>query len=169
MKLHRVPHQTHPASKFAKYLVEIISKNVRSNKNSIINSKDFVNTIKNVTINEDEIICFFDVINFFTNLNVELAIEIIYMRQKNDITSKDRINLVPKTIYELLKLCAQNSNFSFNNKFYSQIRGAAMGSSLSSLLAEVIIQYVFNKATQNCPHPTLRILNWFVDRLLIIN
>jgi hypothetical protein len=134
---------------------------------TIKNSSEFVEFIKNQKIYKNETMCSFDVINLFTNIPVELALEIVYLRLKQDLNLKERTQLTPKTIYNLLKLCNESSIFSFNGKYYEQIRGLSMGSNLSPIIAEILMQYFFNKAIQTFSNPP-RILRWFVDDSFII-
>jgi hypothetical protein len=49
--------------------------------NTIINSGEFVKFVETLSISDNETMCSFDIliINLFTNISVELTLEIIYM------------------------------------------------------------------------------------------
>ena len=46
------------------------------------------------------------------------------------------------TLIELLKLCCKNTVFSFNSKYYEQSQGCPMGSPLSVILANLIMEFI---------------------------
>jgi RNase P protein component len=61
----------------------------------------------------------------------------------------------------------KNTIFKFNNKVYHQIFGAPMGSSLSPIIAEILVQYMFKTAIKTCRNPP-RIAKFFVDDSFLI-
>jgi hypothetical protein len=56
-------------------------------------------------------------------------------------------------IVSLLESFMKNNIISFNNKFYLQIFGAPMGSSLSLIVAEALVQYILKTAISTFPNP----------------
>jgi len=66
-----------------------------------------------------------------------------------------------------LGFCMNSTIVTFNNKFYRQIRGAAMGCSLSPIIAEKLVQHIFELA-KNISFRKPRILKWFVDDSFLI-
>ena len=60
--------------------------------------------------------------------------------------------LVPKDVFRNLLTVATKESFSmFNNKFYKQIDGVAMGSPLGPALANIFMCNFENKWLKNCP------------------
>ena len=54
---------------------------------------------------------------------------------------------------ELLGFCLHNTYFSFQNKFYEQIEGVAMGSSVSPTVANLYMEYFEGKALKSAANP----------------
>ena len=59
-----------------------------------------------------------------------------------------------KPTKKLLTWSTQNTTFRFDNKFYKQLDGVAMGSPIGSLMADVIMNYVIGKAFEITPYFT---------------
>ena len=53
---------------------------------------------------------------------------------------------------QLLELCTLDSNFIFNQKYYSQYEGFAMGSPLSAPMANIFLCHHESKWLTECPH-----------------
>ena len=54
---------------------------------------------------------------------------------------------------ELLEFCLHNTYFSFQNKFYEQVEGAAMGSPISLIVANLYMEYFEGKALKSAANP----------------
>lgn len=58
------------------------------------------------------------------------------------------------TKYELLtllKLCLQSNIFKYNDEIYKQITGTPMGSPISVLIAEIVMQNIETTIFENIP------------------
>ena len=79
----------------------------------------------------------FDITSLFTNVPLSKTINIILERvyKHKLIHTKLRNN----TLKKLLKDCCRKAAFSFNNIFYKEKDGVSMGSSLGSVLANIIM------------------------------
>ena len=53
----------------------------------------------------------------------------------------------------LLEFCLKNTYFSFQGQFYEQVEGAAMGSPVSPIVANLYMEYLEQKALSTAPHP----------------
>ena len=60
-------------------------------------------------------------------------------------------------IVELLKFCLTNIYFFFQGKYYEQMQGAAMGSPIRSLIANLFMKEFEVKALNSCPHHLPRV------------
>ena len=53
----------------------------------------------------------------------------------------------------LLEFCLKNTYFSFQDQFYEQVEGAAMGSPVSPIVANLCMEYLEQKALSTAPNP----------------
>ena len=70
-------------------------------------------------------------------------------------------------ITTLLEFCLTNTYFLFQGKYYEQVHGAAMGSPISPLIANLFMEEFQVKALSTCPHPPSLWLK-FVDDTFVI-
>ena len=54
---------------------------------------------------------------------------------------------------ELLGFCLHNTYFSFQNKFYEQVEGVAMGSPISPIMANLYMEYFEGRAIRSAANP----------------
>ena len=86
---------------------------------------------------------------------------------EKDEKLNDRTVLSVQDIIELLGFCLHNTYFSFQNKFYEQVEGAAMGSLVSPIVANLYMEHFERKALRsavNSPRYGFR----FVDDTWVI-
>ena len=91
-----------------------------------------------------------DVDSLLTNIPLDETIDIC-----TDSLYKDDENIpkFPKDVFRnLLTVATKESFFMFNNKFYKQIDGVAMGSPLGPALANIFMCNFENKWLKDCPH-----------------
>ena len=65
----------------------------------------------------------------------------------------DRTVLSVQNIMELLGCCLHNTYFSFQNKFYEQVEGVAMGSLVSPIVANFCMEYFEEKVLKSAATP----------------
>ena len=71
-------------------------------------------------------------------------------------------------ITSLLEFCLTQTYVLFQGKYYQQTQGAAMGSPISPLIANIFMEEFEVKALQSCPNPPSMWLR-FVDDTFVIN
>ena len=88
--------------------------------------------------------------SLFTNIPLDEAIDICIDSLYNNNENNPKIS---KDVFRnLLKVATKESFFMFNNKFYRQIDGVAMGSPLGPALANIFMCSFENKWLKDCPH-----------------
>ena len=85
-----------------------------------------------VLVESDEILVSFDVSSLFTNVPVGEAVSVICERLREDGKLGDRTSLSLERIADL-----KSTYFSFGGNFYEQKEGAAMGSPVSAVVANL--------------------------------
>lgn len=100
-----------------------------------------------------------DLVSLYTNIPNELLTKIIKEKWNS---LKEYTTLNQDIFIEALKLTL-NSNYSqHKNKFYQQLDGCAMGSPISSTVAQLVMEYLEEKVLSNTNIPIL-FLKRYVD------
>ena len=137
----------------AKELTRILKPLIGHNGHNVNNTKDSVDRINTRQLSDGEIQVPFDVSNLFGNVNIDKALKVIRARLEGDPTLKDRTSLTVGQIIELLEFCLRNTYFTFHGKFYKQKFGAAMGSPVSPVVANLFMEDFEITAIQSAPTP----------------
>ena len=72
---------------------------------------------------------------------------------EKDEKLNDRTVLSVQNIIELLRFCLHNTYFSFQNKFYEQVEGAPMGSSVNPIVANLYMECFERKSLSSANNP----------------
>ena len=124
----------------AKYLARVIGPLVGHSEHHIINSVDFVKKVQNLELSPTDKLVYYDVCSLFTSIPIDKAIKVIEQKLIMDPTIKDRSELSIQQISELLQMCLNTTYFQYNNTFYKQRIGAAMGSPVSPIVANLYME-----------------------------
>ena len=133
-----------------------------------------------VKISGEEELVFFDVSALFTSIPVPTALDIInrlFTEHIEDPEAKDKygcsfrhntIGLEKDEVMQLLKLVLENCVFTFQDKFFKQLHGAAMGSPCSPVVANIYMEYFENMALG--PELPIPVKDWkrYVDDVFSI-
>ena len=87
---------------------------------------------------------------------------------EKDPTLKDRTVIGVADIILLLEFCLKNTYFSFQGQFFEQVEGAAMGSPVSPIVANLYMEYLEQKALSTTSHPP-RFWHRLVDDTFVIH
>ena len=104
----------------------------------------------------------------FTSVPIDPALNIIKDLLDKDTTLKERTVMEVGDIILLLEFCLKNTYFSFQGQFYEQVEGAAMGSPVSPIVANLYMEYLRAKSSKHCPPPPS---SWgrYVDDTFVIH
>ena len=151
----------------SRLLADILAPLVGRTKHHLKNSLDLVEKLRGVTILEDECLVSYDVTALFTSVPVNESLEIIKQKLNEDQRLQERTALTPAQITEILSLCLKTTYFCYNEKFYQQVEGAAMGSPVSSVVAILFMEHLETKALPSF-HSTPKFWGRYVDDTLVI-
>ena len=118
--------------------------------------------MRDITICSDESLVSFDVTSLFTNVPIREAVEVIRSKLWEDDYLIERTPLSQDRIGELLGLCLRSTYFSYGCEFYEQRKGAAMGSPVSAVLANMYMEFLKELALESAPSRP-RIWKRYVD------
>ena len=119
----------------------------------IISTKDLVEQVKHVTLLPGEFLSSYDVTALCTSVPVDLALGIIKDLLEKDPTIKERTVLAVGDIVLLLEFCFKNTYFPCQGQFSEQVEGLAMGFPVSSIIANLYMEYLEQKALSTVPNP----------------
>ena len=137
----------------AKELAKMLKPLVGKSPHHVQNNPDFLDSIKGIKIKPEECIMSYDVSALFTSIPIEPAIKIIEQQLKEDKDLHSRTNMKIHHIISLLRFCLNNSYFSFQGRFYQQTEGAAMGSPISPVVANLFMEDLEVQAIRTSPTP----------------
>ncbi|XP_053406480.1 uncharacterized protein LOC128559257 [Mercenaria mercenaria] len=137
----------------AKYLASVIGPLAGKTQHHIINSVNFVQKIQGLEVPPGQKLVSYDVSALFTSIPVEKALEIIRMRLEKDKNLNDRCELNVDQVSELLELCLTSTYFVYQGKYYQQKQGAAMGSPVSPLVANLYMEFFERQALDRAKTP----------------
>ena len=117
----------------AKELTKILKPLVGNFPHHINSTQDFVEQIKNETVLPGECLSCYDVSVLLISVPVDPALGIIKDLLEKDPTLKERTVMSGEDIILILEFCLKNTYFSFQDQFYEQVEGVAMGYPISPL------------------------------------
>ena len=82
----------------------------------------------------------FDVKNLFTQVPIDEALRVTEEKFASDPSLTERTSIPAPQLVELVELCVRSSYFQFQDSFYEQVDGTAMGSPLSPVIANLYME-----------------------------
>ena len=128
------------------------------------NSVRLTECLSKLTIPQNAKLLSFDVTNLFISVPVSETLKLA-----EDILIDSAIHRVVRDeLIALMSVCTKQNYFLFNNQFYTQEEGLAMGSPLSPLLAEIFMDHLENKLFQSKVPLLSNVFYWYryVDDVL---
>ncbi|BHF62643.1 hypothetical protein SprV_0200562800 [Sparganum proliferum] len=127
-----------PTYGLAKWLFQRLKFLTSDSNSTVSSSTQFLEKLKGVSLLPSDIMVSFDVTSLFTSIPQDLAVETIelLLREKYDETEN---RLGHAQIIQLLKFCLK-TYFTFDGTIYEQVKGTPMGSPISGLIAEAVLQ-----------------------------
>ncbi len=104
----------------AEHLAEILNPLVGKTEHHVLNSKHFVEMVKDTTLTPEETLVSFDVSALFTSVPVAQAVRVIKTRLEEEDTLHKRTKLNVEDIVDILDLVLSTTYFVYNECFYKQ-------------------------------------------------
>nr|CAI5855617.1 unnamed protein product [Callosobruchus analis] len=153
-----------PNGKLARFLTDILTSAYNSeNEYYIKDSFSFSSFINDYQLLPDYVIVSFDVVSLLTNVPLEVILDTL---TRNFNTISQHCNLDLDSFLKVLKFIFDSNCLVFDGKFYKQIFGTPMGSSISPILVNFVLDDLVNnvrvKINFNIPF-----IKRYVDDLLL--
>ena len=123
-----------PTNKLAKFLLKFLTPSI-ANECAVIDSFHYSEEICQQDSNLH--MASLDLDSLFTNIPLEEAIDICVDNLDND--NENPPNIPKHDFRNLLNIATKETFFMFNNKYYKQVDGVAMGSPLGPALANIFV------------------------------
>ena len=105
--------------------------------NSVKNSTDFINQIKNIKVPKNYIMASFDIESMFNSIPIQLVLKSIKKRWEK---IKKFTKLPQNEFLKGLDVLMNSLFFKYDDKYYKQVNGLPMGLSISPIIADIVIQ-----------------------------
>ena len=136
-----------PTYQLSRYLTTILQPLTDKSRPKLQSTENFIDAIKTVQIPDDYKLVSFDVKSLFTSIPLQLALQCTETAIQQ---STVKLPLPTEEIMDLLNLCLTSTYFQYNGKHYKQLHGTAMGSPVSVVVAEIVMQHVEERALATC-------------------
>lgn len=154
-----------PTYNLSKYLSKILKPISRKTDTFVKNSLDLKNNIDKIIIPSSHSLVSLDVVSMFDNIPLDLALDCIeekFNLNKNlTKISKNEILIAVRTVFN-------NTIFSFNNSFYKQLSGCPMGSPLSPIVSNLVMEDVEKRALSKLSFKPILYKRYVDDILTVI-
>jgi hypothetical protein len=154
-----------PTYRVSSFLAKILSPVVGNTENTVKNSCHFAEFVRGKSLKADQVLVSFDVVSLFTNIPIDLAIKVATKRLRQDATLLQRTSPPVEDIIDLLSFCLNTTYFVFESCYYQQVFGTAMGSPVSAVVANLVMEDVEQRALAYVP-VSLSFWKRFVDDVI---
>lgn len=143
-------------------VTEILTKARDTIKYNVFNSTQATERIKSSIILPDEEFDSLDARSMFTNISTQKALLAVKKRQFTPIQSTELKNLITEAIEFI---CIKSAEIKFNGRLYKQIKGLRMGSSISPILADFVLEDLLDSLFKKIDKPSVIIK--YVDDIMM--
>jgi len=157
-----------PMYNLSKWLNPTLNVLSRNNPFDIKNSFKLRDKLKEIKLNNNDTLISLDVVSLYPNIPLDYFYKLI---DKNfETLIKPHTCIKDINLYkEGLKLCLNNSVFSYENQYYKQTFGVPMGGCLSTNVAGIVMNEIISTALGKLKNKPKMIVKYIDDLLLIVN
>lgn len=172
-KLHKEGHPLRPiisgvdspVNSLSKFMADALKSAYNTdNRYYVKDTFQYAQEINDFEIPDDHRLISLDVVNLFGNLEKKKIIEILKLKWEN---IRPHTNLDMNLFMEIITFLLENNYCTFQGEFYQQIFGCAMGSKLSPILAQYVMDHQLDSILPKLPY-TVLFVKKFVDDIMMI-
>ena len=139
--------------KTSKELARILKPLVGKSPYQVQNTDDIIHHIQDIKLEKHQCIMSYYVKALFTSVPIQPAINFITKLLEEDKELKQRTSMSVSNITCLLEFCLKSTYFIFQGRYFEQQEGAAMGSPISPIVANLYMEHFEVKAINSSPQP----------------
>ena len=143
----------------AEYIDYYLNPLAKIHKSYIKDTYDFVEKIKNLTIPANAILFTIDVDSLYTNIETKEGIQAVKEIFQNNHDKKRP----DKELLQLLEINLTRNDFEFDDKFFLQIKGTAMGKKFAPAYADIFMASWETAALEKCSLKPLHYYRYLDD------
>ena len=156
-----------PSYELCKYLTGILKKLTKESTYNVNDTMEFNSKLSNTELYDDEVLVSFDFVSLFPSIPVNLALEII--KKKWEKISA-HTNIPQDLFITILSFCIKdNRYFEYKDKVYEQLKGMPMGSPLSPVIVDIIMEELLDTTIGKLIHKPRCVIKYVDDLFCITN
>ena len=132
-----VSHRGCPQEGLSSFLIPLLRPLLKDSPFDCKNSNNFVQKIKNIQVQENEILVSFDAAALFPSIPLKKCIKVIEDRLNADSSLSSRTPLTTNDLIDLINLCLSTSDFIYDNVHHTTDDSGPIGLSLMVPIAEI--------------------------------
>ncbi|XP_069495705.1 uncharacterized protein [Ambystoma mexicanum] len=151
----------------SKYLDEALKPFVIQMPSYIRDSTHILQSLQDIIWEPDYLLATIDVVALYTNINHDLALQTIdYVFRNTSASYSDHVSMLK----QFLQFVLGNNMFIFNDQFYLQVRGVAMGAKFAPSLANLFMSFYEETHILNQVQFVSNIVMWrrYIDDIFLI-
>ncbi|CAF1097599.1 unnamed protein product [Adineta ricciae] len=163
----------HPTIKISKYLDDLLRPlfNQMASTTTVTSGYELIQRLQiwsHTNLQRETILCTIDVIDLYTMIPQTEGV--LALKKMLDYLKLKQVDgLKVETIIRLARFVIQNNYFEYNNNYYHQIRGGAMGSPLTLTIANCYMFFLEQKISRQINNSFGLYVRYIDDIFIIIN
>ncbi|VDO39588.1 unnamed protein product [Haemonchus placei] len=131
-----------PADGLSWLLVRLLSPLLRYVGAHIVNVEEFISALHQCPVPTGAFYASFDVVSLYTNVNNAGAVQAVLSLIEDNEDDITMMGFSRSEVKDLIEAALECNIFCFDNKFYKQKRGLAMGNRVAPVLAVIFLDHI---------------------------